>query len=212
MDWTNIGISLKRPLVWLFRFRHRCGYGVHSPFAFNLITQVIYERAAYYEYSTLAQEQKALKPSKNPEWGYESLKVKRLLFRLVNYAQPHTVVDVGRLSASALYLKAAKRDMDYVGATDTTELFLESGVPVDFLYLHDYRSPELVEKVLQVCLNRTADSSLFVIEGVGYTRRMHELWKRLQQDERVGITFDLYDLGLLFFDRGKIKQDYIVNF
>jgi len=41
---------------------------------------------------------------------------------------------------------------------------------------------------------------------------MKALWKRMQQDEHVGITFDLYDLGILFFDKTKIKQDYIVNF
>ena len=40
---NRITLALKRPFIWLRRFRHRCGYGVHSPFAFNLITQVIYE-------------------------------------------------------------------------------------------------------------------------------------------------------------------------
>ena len=41
---------------------------------------------------------------------------------------------------------------------------------------------------------------------------MKKLWKRMMQDEKVGITFDLYDIGILFFDKTKIKQDYIVNF
>lgn len=49
---------LKRPFIWLARFRHRCGYGVHSPFAFDLITNVIYERTPYYAYSSLEAEQK----------------------------------------------------------------------------------------------------------------------------------------------------------
>ena len=40
---NRILLTLKRPFIWLYRFRHRCGYGVHSPFAFNLITHVIYE-------------------------------------------------------------------------------------------------------------------------------------------------------------------------
>ena len=41
---------------------------------------------------------------------------------------------------------------------------------------------------------------------------MKTLWNQLKEDERVGVTFDLYDLGLLFFDKTKIKQHYIVNF
>lgn len=41
---------------------------------------------------------------------------------------------------------------------------------------------------------------------------MKALWKKIQQDDRTGITFDLYDLGIVFFDRTKIKQHYLVNF
>lgn len=41
---------------------------------------------------------------------------------------------------------------------------------------------------------------------------MKNLWERLKADDRVGITFDLYDVGILFFDKTKIKQHYIVNF
>ena len=55
---NRILLTLKRPFIWLYRFRHRCGYGVHSPFAFNLITHVIYESTAYYKYEELAKAQK----------------------------------------------------------------------------------------------------------------------------------------------------------
>ena len=61
---NRITLTLKRPFIWLSRFRHRCGYGVHSPFAFNLITQVIYESTPYYKYRDLAIEQKKLAPQK----------------------------------------------------------------------------------------------------------------------------------------------------
>ena len=188
-------LALKRPFIWLYRFRHRCGYGVHSPFAFNLITHVIYETTPYYKYKELASEQKRLMPQKDRAWGYESLKVKRLLFRLVNYAQP-----------------AAKEGADYTAAADLSELFLESGASVDFLYLHDYHRPEFVEEVFRICADRTAQTSVFVIEGVCYTSRMRAVWKRISRHEKAGITFDLYDLGIIFFDKTRIKQDYIVNF
>lgn len=55
---NRIFLFLKRPFIWMLRFRHRCGYGVHSPFAFNLITQVIYESTPYYKYKDLEKEEK----------------------------------------------------------------------------------------------------------------------------------------------------------
>ena len=209
---NRITLTLKRPFIWLSRFRHRCGYGVHSPFAFSLITQVIYESTPYYKYKDLAVEQKKLASQKDKNWKYESKKVKRLLFLLVNYTQPDTIVDAGRLAASSLYLKAGKEGADYTSASELSELFLEAGVPVDFLYLHDYRNPEFVEEVFRICAARTAKKSIFVVEGIRYTPQMKKLWKCMMQDEKVGITFDLYDIGILFFDKTKIKQDYIVNF
>ena len=33
--------SVKKGWVWLKRFRHRKGYGVHSPFAYDFITRII---------------------------------------------------------------------------------------------------------------------------------------------------------------------------
>lgn len=202
---------LKRPFIWLFRFRHRCGYGVHSPFAFDLITKVIYENTPYYAYKELKEKEKKMNVTYSLSKG-ESLKIKRLLFRLVNCAQPKTIVDVGIHSASSLYLCAACRRAEYVAASDLSELFLEADIPVDFLYLHDYCHPGLVEQTFQLCVLRTVSKSLFVVEGIHYSKAMKALWHRMQEDERTGISFDLYDLGLIFFDKTKIKQHYIVNF
>lgn len=206
----NLTLCLKRPFIWLSRFRHRCGYGVHSPFAFSLITDVVYEKMPYYAYSSLKKEQK--KKVKELRWKKGMRKVNRFLFRLVNRVQPETIVEVGRHSVSSLYLQAAKPSADYLFASDLSELFLDAGVPVDFLYLNDYRNPSLMEEVYRICVRRTTAQSVFVLHGIHYSKAMKALWKRLQADEQVGITFDLYDVGLLFFDKTKIKQHYIVNF
>lgn len=203
-------LSLKRPFIWLSRFRYRCGYGVHSPFAFSLITDVIYEKMPYYAYQSLQKEQK--KVFREHGWKKVSKKINRFLFRLVNRMQPATIVEVGAPSATSLYLQSAKPSAGYLFAADLSELFLDADVPVDFLYLNDYRKPDLIEETFRICVRRTTPNSVFVIHGICYSKAMKALWKRLQTDERVGITFDLYDVGLLFFDKTKIKQDYKVNF
>ena len=206
----NFLLCIKRPFIWLSRFRYRCGYGVHSPFAFSLITDVIYEKMSYYAYDSLKKEQKKLVRERGYSKGTQ--KVNRFLFRLVNKVQPATIVEVGCPSVASLYLQSAKPSAEYLFASDLSELFLDADVPLDFLYLDDYRNPELLEEVFNICARRTTLKSVFVVHGICYSKEMKALWRRLQEDERVGITFDLYDLGLLFFDKTKIKQHYIVNF
>lgn len=208
----RLRLALMRPFIWFCRFRHRRGYGVHSPFAFSFIKEVIFERAPYYKYVDLRRQEKQWARREGRQVLREGLRVRRLLFRLVNFARPCTIVDAGTRAASALYLKAAREEADYVGASDLSELFLEAGVPVDFLYVHDFRHPDFVEEVFRVCVRRTTLRSVFVIEGIRYTSAMADLWRRLRRDERVGVTFDLYDLGILFFDHSRPKQHYIVNF
>ena len=77
--------KVTNPLVWLARFRHRKGYGVHSPFAFRFITDVIYESHPYYGYALL---DRGLPLSMR-------LRVRRglhLLLRIANHLQPSTIV------------------------------------------------------------------------------------------------------------------------
>lgn len=204
---------IKRPFVWLARFRHRRGYGVHSPFAFEFITRVIYERAPYYQYAGLALRQREEARQRGKEWAQaEPLRVKKLLFRLVNRAQPACMVDVGVSSAASLYLSAACRKAELTQAATLNDLFLDAGVPVDFLYLHAWRDAAMVEETFRVCASRAGQRSMFVVQGIGYSQAMRECWKRMVRHPQVGITFDLYDVGILLFDHSLTKQDYIVNF
>lgn len=200
----NLLYYLKRPFIWLSRFRYRCGYGVHSPFAFSLITDVIYEKMPYYAYDLLKVEQKKRITTQGWEKGIP--RINRLLFRLVNKVQPATIIEVGKPSAASLYLQSAKPSAGYLFASDLSELFLDVDTPVDFLYLNDYRNPALLEEVFNICSRRTTSNSLFVVHGICYSKAMKNLWKQLQNDERVGITFDLYDAGLLFLIQQRLNS------
>jgi len=198
------------PWIWLRRFRKRRGYGVHSPFAFEYITRVCNETSPYYKYEELSQEEKELSTHMESQWSKaESSKVKRLLFRLVNRAQPLTLVETGADTAATLYLKGAKQNMDMLHLYGDEDLQKIAELQVDFLYLRR-QDPLFMEKVFTESLRNSTAKSVFAIQGIHHDNEMKALWKRMKKS--AVITFDLYDIGILHFDKTYYKQDYIVNF
>lgn len=225
-------IFLKRIYIWLKRFRYRKGYGVHSPFAFSLLTDVVYERLPYYAYSELKQLRRQLpkEARKYPE------RVDKLLFRLVNRFRPQRVLEVGTGAGLSLcYLAAGRVDAQCVSlpGTDASgvvdevvdscknvsivsgpllpafhrEVEIEPGIGL----LHIARTPDFAQ-VFENFLQHAEKDSLVVVQGIHDTKAKRKWWSSVVADERTGITFDLYDLGLVFFDRTKNKQHYVVNF
>lgn len=102
------------------KLRHRRGYGVHSPFAFNLITKVIEEEFMYYSYGEIEQIRRErlrgklsgqdLKLRKNI-----SFKRGTLLFRLINRFNPDVTLEIGTSwGISSLYLHAAHAGMQHI--------------------------------------------------------------------------------------------------
>lgn len=87
------------PFVWLMRIHHRCGYGVHSPFAFRFLTEVVYEQAPYYAYRRL---------DAGLPWRMclRRRKGLHLLLRLANWLQPEVIVLSGNHPWIRTYLMA----------------------------------------------------------------------------------------------------------
>ena len=66
-------------------------------------------------------------------------------------------------------------------------------------------------EVVEAALLHTTDHTLFIIEGIADNRQKHEWWKSLQENPLTGISYDLGNIGLLFFDRTRHKDTYWIN-
>lgn len=167
--------------VWLARFRHRKGYGVHSPFAFRFITDVIYERSPYYAYSEL---DKALPLA---------MRLRRrqglhLLLRLANHLQPEVAV----LPAQAVWEKRYMQN----GCRRTRFLLPWPEGTVSMCIL---REPD------DEATRHLGEDSVLILDNL----HRHRQWFR---DLPARVSFDLYDIGIAFFDKHYNKQYYKVNF
>ena len=197
---------------WCRRFRYRCGYGVHSPSDFFLITSVIYEGLPYYAYKSL----KEIPLSKS--LPHYRRKVNRLLFRLVNFYHPALLVEVGEGNGDSFrYMCAARPSMKSVGLKGSNkeetlcqlnkELLQEK--PLDFLHIGF--TPYYIE-TFEAAYPYLHEGSCVVVGDIYASEERKEWWRRLTEDDRVRISFDLYDVGILLFEGKRFKQSYKVNF
>ena len=215
---------------WCRRFRHRCGYGVHSPSDFFLITFVVYERLPFYAYSLLHAKRKDV-----ARLSHYREKVDRLLFRLVNYLQPTAMLEVGTGSGlSARYMAEAKHvplcTLDDGECCEEVVRLLADCPQVDYRcgdvpqllhrYVEEHGCPDIVhiaftpyyKEVFEALLPAVSSHTCFFIGSPYATKEKREWWKQVISDPRTGVTFDLYDVGLVFFDKKRVKEHRIVNF
>jgi hypothetical protein len=103
-------------LVKMYRkIRYRKGFGVHSPFVYNLITKVVEEKHNYYalaEIEALRQQMRT-----DPEWNQTATReilsaaYGALLFRMVNFFKCRNVIAIEcSTGITGLYLAMAARN------------------------------------------------------------------------------------------------------
>ena len=201
-----LSLHLLRPLRWLLRFRHRCGYGIHSPFAWAKVTGVIYERGLYYAYAPLLTAH----PMGGGRHDGMTLGDLRLLFRLSNDTHPrrgHIVIQKG-LAAPAAYLRSGCKSCQWTLA-DNTKPSLPHGEALDFVYLD---APEAWPALAQQAVEQLSDGGALVIRGIHRKAADRAAWRRLQAQQQVRVTFDLYEFGLVYVEQRLNKEDYLISY
>ncbi len=119
---------------YLFRSKHRRGFGIHSPFLYYFVTMVTEETYPYYRFSQIENLRKILNnaPKLIADQGGKDRKIStyikeetfspsydQLLFRWTQYFKPQTVLEVGEsVGITTLYLSASdsKRTTRSVGS------------------------------------------------------------------------------------------------
>lgn len=133
-----------------------------------------------------------------PYYQYETLgrgddwltrKIGKLCFRLANWLQPSVV--------ESQYYR------DYIQAGCHKALFGES-IELVVMPLEVNSQRRLTD-----IYNKVSPQSVLVVTGIS---KAWELWQQIVDDDRTGVTFDLYYCGIVMFDKKRHKMNYIINF
>lgn len=192
--------KVQRYLHWLRRIKYCRGFGVQSPSAYRFIRYVINEHYPYYAYDELRKELPRL----------DSLTRKRmeLYFRVANFRQASLWLDFcDRNDVIATYVGRGCYATQVRRITDLQQITADDRIEV----LRICPSAGC-EALLEAALQQTDDHTLFIIEDIGYNDTAKRMWQKLLDSDLTSVSYDLYYLGIAFFDSKRYKNNYIVNF
>ena len=189
-----------RTMRWIVRFRKRRGYGVHSPFAFGMITGVVYEKGCYYAYEDIKKIYHKEHPKASP-WRWKDYK---FLFRLANFQHPQEALIVDKRGDKVLR-EALTKGCQHCNFYLVDCGNLPSNKKYDFIMV-----TEGWECQAPVLLSLLREGGMLVVKGLA--RRQRTAWNALLKQSEAQVTFDLYDFGILFNRPTLQRQRYVVNY
>jgi len=254
-----------------YLLKARGAHGIHSPFVFDLYNKVICESPDYYDFPPIEHLRKRLLTSKEvietidfgaggslqtPKGGTKirNSKIKniarksaipakegRLLFRLVNFVQPKTMVEMGTsLGISTLYqykacpraqmitMEGSPATSTYAGVNfkifkaeaikrvvgdfaETLPEILKSIDSVDYVFFDGNHRKEATMEYFHKFLPIASPKSVFVFDDIRWSTGMYKAWKEIIQEPTATVTIDLFSFGLVFFNPTQVKQHFVLK-
>lgn len=189
------------------RYFHRKGFGVQSPWAYELVNDVFFERIPYYAFDTFSRVRKEMKDSS----GMLSKAHDEQLFRIANYLKPKSITEVGPgKGISRQYLKTPHPSTPFStieadgNETSKLESLYTKDAPIGLLHISH---TDKAEEIYEWAAKKTNNDSVIIIEHIN---RKPSLWRRIVADQRAVITFDFVTWGMIVFDKKRIKQNYLL--
>jgi len=188
-------VDLRKILAQISRFKHSRGFGVQSPWAYDLICNVINEQYPFYAYDEMAQ-------SLNSQ-NEETQKLCKLFIRLANRRQPTNIIMYGEdVSLYEPFLRRGCMKAQVEHVEDLNSLHLQK---IDMLLISTQK--DYLAYFDQI-LNYLDNDSMVIINYIQKNKQCRDLWNKIKEREECISTFDLYECGIIFFDKKRYKQNY----
>lgn len=202
--------TIKRLQVWLARIGNCRGFGIQSPWAYSFVRYVVNEHWPYYAFSSLR--------ASFPNSSKVERKVGQFIFRLANFVQPSRTIaafcDTDTEALLAAYTIAGCRRTDFVSCRNSEMLSAElkkrtADKPVILII----DTPSVEEKDLKERLiGEMRDGDFIILLDPKATPAARNVWQTICAMMPHGLTFDLYYLGVAYFDTKRYREHFKINF
>jgi len=250
---------LLKYLQYFFTASNGKGHGMHSPFVFDFITKILNDKTIYPEYEKVEALRNQLLNDNTvlevEDFGAGSVidkknkrtissisknaakpkKFAQLLFRMIKYYQPPSVLELGTsLGITTSYISLAKPDARLItmegskeiaevtkrnfrnleirnieiveGNFDNTLSSVVRGLStVDFAFIDGNHKKDPTERYFKEFLAKTNNDSILVFDDIHWSSEMEAAWETIKKDAAVTCSIDLFFIGIVFF-RKEFKE------
>jgi predicted O-methyltransferase YrrM len=168
-------------------------------------------------------------------------KLAQLLYRLVADLQPKNMIELGTcLGITSVYLKkAAPKAQLYTleGCPETAgiaaEVFKKAGIggieqvtgnfddampgvigkldQLDFVFIDGNHTKEATLRYFEWCLPKVHENTLLIFDDIYWSEGMKEAWNEIKTHPQVTVTIDLFWIGLVYFRKGQVREDFLIK-
>ena len=168
-------------------------------------------------------------------------KLAQLLYRLVADLKPKNIMELGTcLGVTSIYLqkaapqakvytlegspetaavaqatfnKAGLTDIDLVigNFDDTLPGIINSLDKLDFMFVDGNHQKDATLKYFNWALPKVHEDTMLIFDDIYWSEGMKEAWAEIKAHPQVAITVDLFWIGLVYFRKGKVKEDFLIK-
>ena len=232
------------------------GHGIHSPFVYDFVRNVLRDKKQYAYYPTIETARKKLlqqtavievedlgagsaeiRTSKRAVANIAASSLKRakygqLLYRIVKYYQPKTILELGSsFGISSAYLAAgnanakvytmegaaaiaeiARKTFERVGLhnieliegnfNDILPGLLTKLETIDLVFIDGNHRKAPTLDYFRQLKAKSGPGTLLIFDDIHWSREMEEAWAFIQQDPSVTLSIDLFFIGIIGFSPG----------
>jgi len=166
----------------------------------------------------------------------------KLIHRLVEYNKPDDVLEIGTaMGISSLYIATAAPNSNIISmegcamiaekarenfnnfginnidlAMGNFDLLLEKTLTrfdkLDFVLIDGNHRREPTLGYFRQILPKLHAGSMVVIDDISWSKGMMQAWEEIRKNEKVTITIDLFNLGIVLFKEDIAKEDFVLRF
>ena len=255
--------QIKKYLIFLWNSKNE--NGVHSPFVYDLVTKCFYDKISYPEYTSLKNYRKSLLQNKNfievTDFGAGSRVFKsnkrqiykiamtagispkraELLFRIVNYFKPESILEIGTslgLATTALSLgnknaqiitlegcpntanqcqlqlqKLNFNNVDSIVTEFSSYLRTINNQPstINLVYFDGNHSQKATLDYFNLLMPTITNDSVWIFDDIHWSQEMENAWQIIKDHSKVTITIDTFQWGIVFFRIEQEKEHFVIR-